>query len=507
MYAQADGDGSMPNNLDTLERLLKARRVCVRLVTDDETYALELVRDAAFAMMRPVWRWSVIQGVCEGVTADGDTLSSTEHAAAAMFAAARLNGPIVFVTLDLADHLGDAKTLRAWREALHSFERSGSQMVMIEHGAELPPVVQRLVTTMELALPDDEILERIVRKTIKDVRRSQPIEAKLTRDELQTIIKNLRGLTRRQAKQVILECIADDDRFEFADLGRIMASKRRMLHVDGLLEYIETPTSLDQIGGMRRLKRWLGQRQLAVTDRAREFGISPPRGVMMLGVQGAGKSLCAKAIATAWQRPLLRLDPSVLYDKYIGESERRLRDALAQAEAMSPVVLWIDEIEKGFASAAGQSTDGGLSRRMFGTLLTWMQEHEEPVFMVATANDIESLPPELMRKGRFDEIFFVDLPGVEAREQIFRIHLKKRGREPDQFDLPKLVAASDGYSGAEIEQAIISALHAAFSGEGEDISTLTVLDAIVGSPPLSVTMAERVQALRDWAEGRCVPAD
>jgi SpoVK/Ycf46/Vps4 family AAA+-type ATPase len=226
----------------------------------------------------------------------------------------------------------------------------------------------------------------------------------------------------------------------------------------------------------------------------------------MLGVQGAGKSLCAKAIATAWQRPLLRMDVGALYDRYVGESERRLRDALEQAEQMAPLILWIDEIEKAFASAASRSTDGGLSQRMFGSLLTWMQEHEEPVFLVATANDIEALPPELLRKGRFDEIFFVDLPKKATRRQIFAIHLKKRQRDPEAFDLDALAAAADGFSGAEIEQAVIAALHEAFF-EKQDLRTEHVLGALQSSPPLSVTMAERVAALRAWAEERCVPAD
>jgi len=226
----------------------------------------------------------------------------------------------------------------------------------------------------------------------------------------------------------------------------------------------------------------------------------------MLGVQGAGKSLCAKAIATAWHQPLLRMDPSTLYASYIGESERNLRQALRQTEAMSPVVLWIDEIEKGFASAASQSTDGGLSKRMFGTLLTWMQEHEAPVFVVATANDIEALPPELLRKGRFDEIFFVDLPTEPVRRDIFAIHLKKRRRDPQQFDLQALARTSEGYSGAEIEQAIISALHEAYADNAE-LDTGRILTALRTSPPLSVTMAETVQCLRAWSKGRCVPVD
>jgi len=226
----------------------------------------------------------------------------------------------------------------------------------------------------------------------------------------------------------------------------------------------------------------------------------------MLGVQGAGKSLCAKAIASVWQRPLLRMDVGALYDRYVGESERRLRDTLRHAERMAPIVLWIDEIEKAFASAASRSTDGGLSQRMFGSLLTWMQEHDAPVFLVATANDIEALPPELLRKGRFDEVFFVDLPDASIRGEIFAIHLRKRGRDPAGFEIDTLADASDGYSGAEIEQAIIASLHDAFA-EKQDIDTERLLATLRSSKPLSVTMAERVTALRRWAQGRCLSAD
>jgi SpoVK/Ycf46/Vps4 family AAA+-type ATPase len=211
-------------------------------------------------------------------------------------------------------------------------------------------------------------------------------------------------------------------------------------------------------------------------------------------------------VATAWQRPLLKMDVGALYDKFIGESERRLRDALHQAEMMAPIVLWIDEIEKAFASAASQSSDGGLSKRMFGTLLTWMQEHQAPVFLIATANDIEALPPELLRKGRFDEIFFVDLPDAEAREMIFAIHLKKLKRDPKKFDLAKLAKTSEGHSGAEIEQAIKAALYTAFAHK-QELTDQHLIDAINTSPPLSVTMAERIENLRNWATGRCVPAD
>ncbi len=274
---------------------------------------------------------------------------------------------------------------------------------------------------------------------------------------------------------------------------------------EGILEFIEAPVDLSEIGGLARLKAWLEQRRGALSKEGVEFGLVPPRGVLMLGVQGAGKSLCAKAIASAWRRPLLRLDAGSLYDRYVGESERNLRATLRQAEMMAPIILWIDEIEKAFAGAAGASTDGGLSRRLFGTLLTWMQDHEAPVFIVATANDIEALPPELLRKGRFDEIFFVDLPDESVRAEIFAIHLRRRGRDASAFDVASLARASEGFSGAEIEQAVLGGLHAAFSA-GEPLGTAHVMELVRTSPPLSVTMSEKIAHLRRWASTRCVPA-
>jgi SpoVK/Ycf46/Vps4 family AAA+-type ATPase len=367
-------------------------------------------------------------------------------------------------------------------------------------------VLAAIATRFEISFPDEAELERLLKSTLRELHDEQRIGVNMSRQGLTTVIRNLRGLTRRQARQIITDVVADDRRFDDSDINHVLASKRRILSGIGMLDYVETPANLDEIGGLKRLKQWLNQRQGALSEDAIAFGIPAPRGVLMLGVQGAGKSLSAKAVASAWQRPLLRMDVGALYDKYIGESERRLREALRQAEMMSPIILWIDEIEKAFASAGSQSNDGGLSKRMFGSLLTWMQEHEHPVFLIATANDIEALPPELLRKGRFDEIFFVDLPNLEARHAIFRIHLKKRGRDVKQFDVDTLAAESDGYSGAEIEQAIIAALYTAYSSKAE-LKTDHILNALRNSPPLSVTMAERIADLRDWSQGRCVPAD
>jgi SpoVK/Ycf46/Vps4 family AAA+-type ATPase len=367
-------------------------------------------------------------------------------------------------------------------------------------------VIRAYSRPFELSFPDEKELQQIIRATLQRLHRKKPIEIGITQKGFDTIVRNLRGLTRRQAARIISDAVVADQRFGDEDINIIIANKRRMIQQGGLLEYIQTPLDLSEIGGMRNLKKWLNQRRDTFSAEAQEFGLTPPKGVLMLGVQGAGKSLCAKAIATAWHQPLLRLDPGTLYASFIGESEANLRKALCQTEAMSPVILWIDEIEKAFASAASRSADGGLSQRMFGTLLTWQQEHQAPVFVVATANDIEALPPELLRKGRFDEIFFVDLPTPAVREEIFAIHLEKRKRDRGAFDLGELARASDGYSGSEIEQAVISALHEAYADKCE-LDTNRIVAALRASPPLSATMAEKVQALRQWARGRCVPAD
>ncbi len=494
------------NDREELERLIRLGHTCITIHTLEEEYALGLARDVAVSLNRPLWLWSVSGGVQDALLMDSRAKPSTDKPVDGLTCFAQLPQGSICVTLDLAGHLRDDRTLRVLRNLLRQFEANGSQLIMIDYLGELPQVVTEYATDIAISLPGEVELESIVRKTLRRVNQDRPIEISITRGGLRTIIRNLSGLTRRQAERIILDTVADDRRFDENDIHLVLTEKRRALHRGGLLEYMETPVDLSEIGGLRRLKLWLHQRETALTDQGREFGLAAPRGVLMLGVQGAGKSLCAKAIATAWQRPLLRMDVGALYNQYVGESERRLRDALLQAEMMAPIVLWIDEIEKAFASAASRSTDGGLSQRMFGSLLTWMQERNAAVFLVATANDIEALPPELLRKGRFDEIFFVDLPARDVRREIFEIHLKRRRRDPAKFDLDALADAADGFSGAEIEQAVIAALHEAFFARAE-VTTADLLRVIANSPPLSVTMAERVEALRSWAAGRCVPAD
>jgi ATP-dependent 26S proteasome regulatory subunit len=494
------------DDVQRLQQLFLARHPCVSIHTVEEDEALQTLRTLSVEVGVEMWHWSSSVGLREGLLSKTTPIPDTTAAVAALYKLTTLTQPAVIALVDLTGHLKDERVLRMLRDLIQKCARDGGMVALIDASNELPPAVRAVATPFDLSLPAEGELVQVVKSVLRELNSMVPIHVDIDRHAFQTIIRNLRGLSARQARQVILDTITPNRSFEISVVNKVLAEKRKQFQSVGLLEYVESPVDLGEIGGLNKLKEWLRVRQNVLSDEAAAFGIPAPRGVLMLGMQGAGKSLSAKAVATSWQRPLLRLDVGALYDRYIGESERRLRDALRQAEMMSPIILWIDEIEKGFASAASQSTDGGLSKRMFGSLLTWMQEHKTQVFLIATANDIEALPPELLRKGRFDEIFFVDLPGLEARRQIFSIHLAKRQRDPEAFDLDTLAEASDGFSGAEIEQAVIAALCQAFSANAQ-LTTAGLTTAIKSSPPLSVTMAERVQELREWAAGRCMAAD
>ncbi len=493
---------------DRLSLLVRAHHPLIWITTRDEPETLAMVREVIFDTGHSAWFWSATGGVTDALVDGAPGIEQTEHPAAAFHAmlSASKGRPHAAILAEPSGFLEDARTLRALRELVEGLAREGGTTFVIEHSGRPPAALADMATRFEPSLPDEERLEAIVREALRVMHIKSELRVDIPRKTFRAIVRNLRGLSARHASLVIRDAVADDAAFTAEDLERVVSRKRELVGSDGVLEFVETLGSLDEVGGLERLKGWLRERERAFDEDAQAFGLLPPRGVLLLGVQGAGKSLSAKAIASAWQRPLLRLDPSSLYDKYIGESEATLRKALKQAEMMSPIVLWIDEIEKGFASASSSSNDGGLSRRMFGTLLTWMQEHTEPVFLVATANDIEALPPELLRKGRFDEIFFVDLPGPSAREAIWRVHLSKRKRDAAQFDVGRLVEVSEGRSGAEIEQALVSAMTSVFAA-GEELSTERIAAAVEQSPPLSVIMADKIAALRAWARDRCVPAD
>jgi SpoVK/Ycf46/Vps4 family AAA+-type ATPase len=330
---------------------------------------------------------------------------------------------------------------------------------------------------------------------------------KLSTEAREKLLKAALGLTRDEAQKVYRKAFVTAGRLTEQEVDIVLSEKKQLIRRNGILEYIEEDETLDSVGGLDELKHWLHQRSNAFTERAREYGLPQPKGMLILGVPGCGKSLIAKTTARLWGLPLLRLDLGRVYDgSTVGKSEANLRGALKTAESISPAILFIDELDKAFAGSSGSAdSDGGTSSRIFGSFLTWMQEKTSPVFVMATANRVEKLPGEFLRKGRFDEIFFVDLPSVEERQDIFRIHLTKRQRDLARFDLEQLARSCDGFSGAEIEQAIIAAMYEAFAQDRE-FTQLDIIASVKSTMPLSKTMTEQVSALRDWARQRARPA-
>ncbi|MBX3249661.1 MAG: AAA family ATPase [Myxococcales bacterium] len=391
------------------------------------------------------------------------------------------------------------------KEIYRRYFRHRGQVVFSAPSFDLAPELEPLFTPVTLPPATPEIYHRFVSAILQDIGKQLPIRIDLSSDDVTQLLGALHGLTFFDVEKLITRAVVEDGRLDRSDLPKVLDAKRRIVERSGLLEYFPHEHQLSDVAGLGSLKAWLRKRRASFAEpaRAKAFGLTPPKGLLLLGVQGCGKSLCAKAVAAEWSLPLVRLDPGNLYQKYFGESERNLRRAIQLAESLAPCVLWIDEIEKGLGRG---ENDGGTSQRVFGTFLAWLQEKKESVFVIATANDISNLPPELLRKGRFDEIFFVDLPGQQTRARIFEVHLRRRGRDPKRFDVEALAAATDGFSGAEIEQAVVSALYTAFE-ESRDIDDESILAEVHATHPLSETMREQLQALRSWAHDRAVPAE
>jgi AAA+ superfamily predicted ATPase len=507
---QMAGIASPLENLsDELALLIRSKNVFISIETRDEARATKVVQAAALRLRTPLYDWSVTRGLRQidpqGVP--GRTLVDPKKPAAALEFIDEHTEQAIYVLRDLGPHCRDGYLLRLLRD-LESIGPEWNACLILIDADPLPDEMRRWTVRFEVGWPSGDEIEDVVRSTFKKIRKEslRKITSKITKRDADQIVQTLRGLSLQDVERVISSAIFNNYELTPEDLPHIVEAKRQLLGNSGCLEAIAADFSPNDVGGLENLKSWLRIRRGGFASKAVAFGVEAPRGVLMLGVPGCGKSLCAKVVASDWQMPLLRLDPGVLYQKFIGESENQLRLALRQAEAMAPVVLWIDEIEKAFASASASSADGGLSQRMFGTMLSWMQDHRHPIFIVATANDISALPPELMRKGRFDEVFFVDLPDPAAREQILAIHLRRRGRDPEKFKLAELARAAADFSGAELEQAVRSAMFTAYAA-GHSISDLHILTEIRRTKPLAVLTAERVASLRSWARDRCVPAD
>jgi hypothetical protein len=497
----------VPPSLDDvrdLEILIRANHSLIVLETEEPERAEPLVRWVADRLALPFVGWAPDRGLFRHDMLKFSVEGSTDPGKCLDYVLAG-KGETLYYLEGFHVKLEDPVIVHKLAAAALQLSSHRGAVLMSAHGA-LPSQLQRLATTLRLPAPRPEQYYEFVRELLSDLRRRMPLRVKLSSEEVARLLSHLQGLTLFEVKKILTKVVVEDGVFTADDIPRIAEAKKEIVERSGVLEYFAAEERMSEVAGLHRLKDWLAKRKLAFTEpqRAKQFGLAPPRGILLIGVQGCGKSMCAKAIAKEWGLPLIRLDPSNLYNKYFGESEKNLKRATRTAEAMAPIVLWIDEMEK--ALAQGGPDDSGTTQRIFGTFLTWMQEKKPGVFVVATSNDISKLPPELVRKGRFDEIFFVDLPKQDVRATILGVHLAKRGRDPAQFALPDLAARMEGYSGAEIEQVVLSAMYGAFAHDAE-LDNQHLLDEIARTVPLSTTMAEPIASLREWARHRAVPAE
>jgi SpoVK/Ycf46/Vps4 family AAA+-type ATPase len=489
---------------EELNILIQAQYPLIYLVTSEEERVEQAV--AKIAQMktqhRRVFVWTVTHGIIEYGQPRQTTQHNTVSPEAAIEWVVRQRDPGIFIFKDLHHFIDSPATNRWLRDAIASFKGTEKIIILMSPIQQIPIELEKDVVVLDYPMPDLTELNQVLSQQLE-----QSKTRRTTTEVREKLLKAALGLTRDEAEKVYRKAYVKAGRLTEEEVEIILSEKKQLIRRNGILEYIEEDETLDSVGGLEELKKWLKQRSNAFTERAREYGLPQPKGMLILGVPGCGKSLIAKTTARLWGLPLLRLDMGRVYDgSMVGRSEANLRNALKTAESISPVLLFIDELDKAFAGGTGSAdSDGGTSSRIFGSFLTWMQEKTSPVFVMATANRVERLPGEFLRKGRFDEIFFVDLPTSEERQDIFKIHLGKRRSDITRFDLEQLAKVSEGFSGAEIEQALIAAMYEAFAQDRE-FTQLDIIAAIKSTLPLSRTMIEQVTALRDWARQRARPA-
>jgi hypothetical protein len=490
-----------------VETLIRARYPILYIISSEEMRVQQLIVEIANKRQKKVFEWSFSTGIVPA----GTSLQSQKHRnAATKDPLAALDQvieqvePAIFIFKDFHPFLtkNNFAVVRKLKEIALHLKNSFKTIVLVAPVMEIPTELDKEMTVLNFPLPSREDLSLLLDKIIADVSQFRQVRIDLDENGRERLLQAALGLTLGEAENVFAKIIVKDERLSGDDVNEVFAEKQQIIRKSGLLEYYATSESFANVGGMAVLKDWLDKRSLAFSAEARAFGLPPPKGILMLGVQGCGKSLCAKAVSTQWQLPLLRFDMGRMFGSLVGSSEENVRRAISVAESVAPAILWVDEIDKAFAGSQGSgSSDGGTTARVFGTFLTWLSEKTAPVFVVATANDISHLPPELLRKGRLDEIFFVDLPADDERAEVFRIHLVKRNRDAAAFDLKALAEASRDFSGAEIEEAINSGLYDAFYDK-QELRTEHVLKAISETVPLAKTMDEQISRLRSWAEGR-----
>ncbi|MDR3200694.1 MAG: AAA family ATPase [Spirochaetales bacterium] len=480
------------NSAEMIETLIRARYPLIYVVSFEEARVSRNLKLITGARKKELAAWSITEGLELGgsfITELKDPIKVLDY-----ILQSDANG--LFVLRDYHHYLGDPVVVRKLRDAAHILKTTLKNIIFLSPVLKIPVELEKEIAVIDYELPDKEEISRIIEKIRGSLENPGPVCDKDGEDK---IAETALGLTAEEAENVFAKSLVRKGMF---DVSVILSEKEQIIRKSGVLEYCRVSENIQEVGGLDELKKWLAKRGKAFTPKARKFGLPEPRGILLLGIPGCGKSLAAKAIAGLWQLPLLKLDVGKVFSSYVGSSEENVRRAIRTAESIAPVILWLDEMEKGFSGLGSSGmTDGGTAARVFGTFLTWLQEKTTPVFVVATSNNVSQLPPELLRKGRFDEIFYVDLPSKEEREEIFRIHLEKRGRGARDFDLALAAAKTHGFSGSEIEEVIVSALYDAFD-QGCELEARHLMAAAAAIIPLSQTMEEQIRSIREWAKLR-----
>lgn len=488
-----------------LDILIRAKYPIVYIVSWEEARVEDALRRVCAPLNRMLHTWTITQGMVPPITGPSGAVKPTTLPGELEALAQVHEAPefTVFLLKDYHVYMRDSRAVRLLRDLAIKLRGKAQTLVLMSPMLNLPSELEKEVTVLDFPLPTAQDIGLELDKVVESVKDNPKVDSTLTPEARELIVKSALGLTLEEIDSVFARSLVEKRKF---DVEVVLEEKQQIIRKSGLLEYYPAQSHLTDVGGMELLKDWLDKRSASFTDKARSFGIPAPKGILLLGVQGCGKSLLAKAVAAEWNLPMLKLDVGRIFGSLVGQSEENIRKAISVAESVAPCVLWADELEKGFAGMGGSGvSDSGTTARVFATFLTWMQDKTKPVFLIATANEVSALPPEMLRKGRFDEIFFVDLPDLKEREQIVRIHLSKRNRDPAGFDLEAIANSTKGFSGAEIEQVIVGALFYAFDASRE----LTQEDVICEAKavvPLSVMMHEEIDELRTWAEMRTRPA-
>jgi ATP-dependent 26S proteasome regulatory subunit len=499
------------HRVDELNILTRAKYPIIYIVSWEERRIEDMLREVAISRRKKLYGWTLTNGITPlDMVQDQPVDPATRDPLNALDFMAQSQEAAIFVLKDFHPYLDDSRggpdhpvIIRRLRDITNQLKESRKTLIILSPLLRFPADLEKEITVLDYSLPTLDELELSLDRVIRSAREIAGVQLKMSPDERERVLNAARGLTCIEAENVFAKSLVMDRKL---DLGIIIAEKEQLIRRSQVLEYYESMEGFANVGGMNLVKQWLRKRGMAFSEKARRFGLPEPKGLLLLGVQGAGKSLLAKAVASQWQLPLLRLDLGRVFSELVGSSEQNIRTALHLAENVAPCVLWLDEIEKGLAGASGSgASDAGTSARVFGSFLTWMQEKTSPVFVIGTANDISALPPEVLRKGRFDEIFFVDLPQIQERREIFAIHLAGRGRDPLNYDLNQLALVSEGFSGAEIEQLVIDGLYDAFEN-GTELTNDDMFRNLKSTVPLSQTMESKISALRQWARNHARPA-